>query len=374
MRSLYRSLTRADELTVLFLNDIHYDPNYVATGNPENSCRKAVSKPNASYAFGQYGCDAPQLVIGSLLSYARSVAPSPDFVVIAGDFPAHDLDLKRPALLSLFQAVFAMVGAYFPGVPIYPTLGNNDFIPEWGAVSSDPDDFANFAKAQLYLSDSELTTLKKGGYFYHDFGAVRILFLNTIMYSVKRKQTSDKDPFGQFAWIESVAADARSKGMTIGTVMHVPPGMRKVGTKVGWYPDYATQYHALTLRHNISFAWSAHAHLDQFLVTADSDDRRYLLGHSSVSPVDGNNPGFRVYKIGPSGILNYQQYFGDLLKNPTKDVTWQLEYDFVNAYQVPDGSPASVAAAALFARDDTVARWQYHARLYNQAMENGGFY
>jgi hypothetical protein len=374
MRSIYRSLTGADEFTVLFLNDIHYDPNYLPTGTPENACRKAVSKPNASYAFGQYGCDAPQFVIGSLLNYAHSVVPSPDFIVIAGDFPAHDLDLTHSGLLSIFQSVFSMVSAYFPGIPIYPTMGNNDFDPEWGTVSSDPDDFENFAKAQRWLSDSELATLKKGGYFFHDFGQLRLLFLNTVMYSIKRKDTGDSDPFEQFAWIDSTASAARAAGMTVGTVMHVPPGIRKVGSKVGWYAEYAARYHDLTLRHNFSFGWSAHSHLDQFLPTADSDDRRYLLGAPAVSPIDGNNPGFRVYTIGPNGVRDYQQYFGDLLKNPTKDVTWQLEYDFVDAYRVPDGSPDSVAAAAVFARDDTMGRWQYHARLYNQAMENGGFY
>jgi hypothetical protein len=372
--SIYRRIFRASAMTVLFLNDIHYDSAYQATAAPNTSCRVALQSPNASYSFGQYGCDSPKLSIFSLLNYASTLTPSPDYIFIAGDFPPHGVKPDRPALLDIFQAVIAMLTTFFPSTPIYSALGNHDFFPPWGTFSGDPDDFANFAKVQLWLSPSELETFRAGGYYYHDFQNLRVLFLNTVMYSTSRNHSGGPDPFGQFAWIESVAADAVAKGLSLGTVMHIPSGVQRLRSKAGWYPEYITRYHNLTLKYDFQFALNAHSHLDQFLPTEQADVPRYLLSSPSVSPVDGNNPGFRVYQIGDNGIVNYQQYYADILKNPTGDLAWKLEYDFNAAYGVGDASPSSLVKAALYARDDVAGRWLYHGRLYNQAIEDGGFY
>jgi hypothetical protein len=114
--------------------------------------------------------------------------------------------------------------------------------------------------------------------------------------------------------------------------------------------------------------------LDQFLPTELDSDPRYFLSSPSVAPIDGNNPGFRVYQLGPNGIQNYQQYYTDILGNPASELTWKLEYDFKIAYGVSDLSPAALAQAVKYARDDRTGRWDYHARLYNQAILNGAFY
>jgi sphingomyelin phosphodiesterase acid-like 3 len=194
------------------------------------------------------------------------------------------------------------------------------------------------------------------------------------MYSTSRTHRNETDPFGQFAWIEKVATDAAAVGLSVGTVMHIPSAVQKVGAKQGWYPEYQQRYHNLTVKYNIQFALNGHSHLDQFLPTELAEPPRYLLSAPSVSPVDGNNPGFRVYRLGPSGVENYQQYYGDLLLNPASDVTWKLEYDFNAAYGVGDVSPLGVEKAARFARNDGAGRWEYHARIYNQAIPNGGFH
>jgi hypothetical protein len=298
----------------------------------------------------------------------------PDAIFIAGDFPPHNASPDYPSLLEIFQTVLTIVAAVFPSVPIYSALGNHDFYPEWGTEATDPDSFANFAKAQAWLSSSELQTVRTGGYYYHDFGNVRVLFLNSVMYSSSRTHTGTDDPFGQFAWIESVAENAIAKGLALGTVMHIPSGVQKVGAKAGWYPEYIARYHNLTLKYNFQFALNGHSHLDQFLPTEQMQNARYLFSSPSVSPVNGNNPGFRVYQIGPTGVLNYQQYFADILGNPVKDMPWVLEYDFKEAYRVADGSPANLAKAVVNARDDAKKRGLYHGRIYNQAIPNGGFY
>jgi hypothetical protein len=372
--SNFRSLFRATTFTVLLLNDIHYDPLYVSTATPYSACRSPVPSPNGSYIFGQYGCDSPSILISSVLRQAQKVSPHPDYIFISGDFSPHFADPQPPELLELFQTVFSMVQTIFPKVPIYATVGNHDFYPPWGSVETDPGDFENFAHAQTWLSPSELETFRVGGYFFHDFGSLRILFLNSVMYSVERIRTGDPDPFGQFAWIEKVGSEAIESGLSIGTVLHIPSAVQKLKEGPGWYPEYQERYHNLTIKYNFQFALNAHSHLDQFLPTKLESSARYFLSSPSVSPILGNNPGFRIYQIGDRGIENYQQYFGDLLKNPKGDLPWKLEYDFKTAYGVNDGSPENIAKAAEFARDDVIGKWEYHGRLYNQAIENGGFY
>jgi hypothetical protein len=370
--SFYRRLFGPSPISILFLNDIHYDAAYQSIATPDSFCRVPVESPNASYAFGQYACDCPKLVILSLLNYARTLTPSPDFIFIAGDFPPHNGPFDRPAVLDILQTVIAMVVSAFPSTPIYSVLGNHDFYPEWGTVATDPGDFENFAKILLWLSPSELATFQAGDYYYHDFETVRVLFLNSVMWATTRTRTGDPDPFGQFAWIESVARDAIAKGLSIGTVMHCPPGVQNVDS--GWYPEYITQYHNLTLKYDFQFALNGHSHLDLFLPTEQADKPRYLLSTPAVSPIGGNNPGFRVYQMDENGIANYQQYYADILKNPTPDLTWKLEYDFKEAYGVEDVSPSSMVKAAMYARDDDAGKWLYHGRIYNHAIEGGGFY
>jgi sphingomyelin phosphodiesterase acid-like 3 len=356
------------------LNDIHYDAAYQPTATLNTSCRVPLQYPNASYAFGQYGCDSPKLAILSLLNYASTLTPSPDYIFIAGDFVPHGGRYDRPAVLNILQTVIAMIVAAFPSTPIYSGLGNHDFYPEWGTVESDPGDFANFANILLWLSPSELATFLAGGYYYHDFQNIRILFLNSMMYGTARKHTGDPDPFGQFAWIESVATDAIAQGLSIGAVMHVPPGVQKYRDGPGWYPEYITRYHNLTLKYDFQFALCGHSHLDFFLPTEQAEDLRYVLSSIAVATGAGNNPGFRVYQIDEKGIVNYQQYYADILKNPTGDMPWKLEYDFKSAYGVDDVSPSSMVKAAMYARDDEAGKWLYQSRIYNQAIRNGGFY
>jgi sphingomyelin phosphodiesterase acid-like 3 len=363
LQSYYHRLFQSAELSVLVLNDVHYDPDYLPTGHPDTRCRSSPAQPNASHPFGQYGCDTPQSTIISLLSYAQTVTANPSFIAIPGDFAAQNHG--QPGLFSIVQDVLSLIESAFPGVPIYATMGEADFDP----TRSDRDNFASFALSQKWLRRSELATFEEGGYFSHDFGVIRILFLNSVVYSVKRKHTGDADPLGQFAWIATVAADAEAAGLSLGVAMHIPPTAHTLDAKAAWYPEYAARFENLSRRYDFQFAFVGHSHLDQFLPLLERDNERHLLGAPSVSPMDGNNPGFRVYTLAGRGVKNYQQYFADITKDTGQDLVWKLEYDFAAAYGVADASPANLQKAAVYAAEDVVGRRESRPRLYNQAIQ-----
>jgi sphingomyelin phosphodiesterase acid-like 3 len=370
-RFVPRRSRSAPNLNVLFFNDIHIDQNYLATGTVTDHCRIANPAPNASYAFGQYGCDSPKLLLASLFTAAPKFVPSPDYIFFAGDAPPHWYDQTRNDVLSYYDLINQMFDSTYPGVPVYNAIGNHDFVPTWGHFETDQEDFENVVQALTTLTPSEKATFRQGGYYYHDFGNIRILFLNTVMYS---RNTTDTDPWGQFAWMDTVCPEALAQGMTIGVVCHIPPGVQKIGSKAGWYTQFIESYHDRVQKYNIRFSLNGHSHEDQFLPSEESDAARYFLSAPSVSPVDGNNPGFRLYQIGVSDVLNYQQYYADILTNPVKDVTWELEYDFREFYNATDASPESLRKVTEFVQKDPAGRWKYKEMMYARAVQDGGFY
>ena len=359
----------SSEFQFIFVNDLHYDPNYEPTGKPSSLCRSGDDK--RSFAYGKYGCDTPVDLIGSFLGHAQTVA-KPDFIIFGGDVPAHGAELSAKKIKEKWDDVMDMFHSAFPNVPVYSIIGNNDLAPDYGSVDTDPECFGKLTDAMTSLSEDEKETFRRGGYYFHDFGSTRVLFLNSVMYSRKRDKSDDRDPFGQFAWMEEKCAEATNKGMTIGVVMHIPPGIAKVGSKEGWYGKYREQYHAMAVKYNFKFTLSGHTHLDEMLPTS-KDAVRYLLGAPALSPIRGNNPGFRVMTMGKDGIKNYKQYYLDILKETTTP-KWDLEYEFTTAYGVCDVSPNSILKAVAYAKDDPEGRWRYRERVFSRAMQDGAFW
>ncbi len=53
-----------------------------------------------------------------------------DFILLTGDFPAHDVYFQGQNFnLDAARASARMVEEAFPGVPIYPSMGNHEAFP-----------------------------------------------------------------------------------------------------------------------------------------------------------------------------------------------------------------------------------------------------
>ena len=109
----------------LILNDMHYETNYTETCNLFYCADKGV-----------YGKDSALNLIETVLDKAAKDSKKFDAVIIQGDFIRHGFDIgvdglkfddKVDTILDMFKNLTTMVENKFPGIPILPVFGNNDF-------------------------------------------------------------------------------------------------------------------------------------------------------------------------------------------------------------------------------------------------------
>jgi len=128
----------------LSISDIHFnpfaDPALVAKLEAADVSQwDAIFASSTVTAFSTYGSDVNDPLLRSALAEMQKRLPSPAFVLISGDFLAHKFDKayqqyatdKSPAAYSAFVTktvayVASALRKTYPGVRIYPTLGNND--------------------------------------------------------------------------------------------------------------------------------------------------------------------------------------------------------------------------------------------------------
>jgi hypothetical protein len=70
-----------------------------------------------------------------------------------------------------------------------------------------------------------------------------------------------------------------------------------------------------------------------------------------VVTLTGNKLGFRVYQIGRSGAVNYQQYSADKFPQSGDEFAWKLEYDFRETHDTSDDSPESLKKVVDFVQE-----------------------
>src|SRR5215212_5352400 len=128
----------------LSVSDIHFDPFadpalVTRLEAADVSQWDAIFASSTVTALSTYGSDVNDPLLRSALGEMQQRIPSPAFVLISGDFLAHDFDKtyqqyatdKSPAAYTAFvtRTIAYVAGAIrkaWPGVRVYPTLGNND--------------------------------------------------------------------------------------------------------------------------------------------------------------------------------------------------------------------------------------------------------
>src|SRR5437764_10595216 len=130
--------------TFLSISDIHFnpfaDPAIVAKLEAADVSQwDAILASSTVTAFSTYGSDINDPLFRSAVGAMKKEIPSPAFLLISGDFLAHDFDKtyqqyatdkSQTAYTAFVTKTIAYVASTlrkaYPGVRIYPTLGNND--------------------------------------------------------------------------------------------------------------------------------------------------------------------------------------------------------------------------------------------------------
>ncbi|HEX8155462.1 MAG TPA: metallophosphoesterase [Thermoanaerobaculia bacterium] len=376
----------------LSVSDIHFDPfadpALIAKLEAADVAEwEAIFASSSVQAFSPYGHDINDPLLRSAVAAMKAQLPSPAFVVISGDFLAHKFqqtyqqyatDKSQPAYTAFVTKTIAYVAAKFrdayPGVPVYPTLGNNDSDCGDYAVAPDSVFLANFRDVwkPLVGSRSFDRRFPTGGYYHADVPAlkhVRIIALNTNFFSTNYKNPCGKpgpDPaLRQLAWLDAELRLARLEGKRVWLLFHIPPGIDVFDTEeyggacpavkpqTFWKSEYQQRYLAIAAAHRnvILGSFAGHTHQAEFRFASGD----FIHITPSVSPVFGNNPAFEVVDVTPRGEL--AGYTAHHLPNVA--LPWSREYSFTEAYAKPAYDAATLTELATSIGNDVPTRTKY---------------
>lgn len=368
----------------LYINDIHLDPLYVSHSYSNGhfaNCRIEIAN-STNRPFGQYGCDAPNKTFLSMVDFLPSAVKNPQFILFGGDTPAHSLGYNISQNHELIKYVVNMISTQYSGIPFLYVLGNNEFVPNYGDnhFVGDTDTYESIAEIlKPIMNDEQQATFKKGGYYYHDFskGKLRLLIINSVIYNPDRDIKDD--PYDQFQWIKDMSTDGNNKGYKIAVALHIPPGVSyNSGSPFdhGWHEVYMQKFDQIVKDCKIQFILAAHSHYDMFMPIYKNKgvSNAYSLSAPAISAQHSNNPSFRVMTYSDGKLVDYKQFYADIMMNPQNELNWEIEYSFNDAYDQKDLSISSIGKVVDWIKTTGKGRWSYIEKITSLATENGKFY
>ena len=212
----------------VWFSDFHLDL-YYGGDNAYNAIECSVDNGR----HFQYGCDAPINLVKGAIAASKKVSPNPKFILVTGDLSRHGISTgefndPEKEVESSLSTVAKILLDTFPNSSIIPSLGNNDITPDYYLDAEHPNNDLLNSAADVFsglLSNEELTTFRYGGYFARSLSNLRVLSINTLVYSTRHEpdQTNVIDPYEQFLWMEGQLDDARKHNHFVYIVGHIPP-------------------------------------------------------------------------------------------------------------------------------------------------------
>jgi hypothetical protein len=366
---------------VLVMSDLHFDPmadprlvDQLAAAEPEKWSE--VLDKSGDRSLGRYGQDTNWPLLRSALSQMAETLPRPTFVLISGDFLAHDFRKEFNAAVSdhsdaayrifvrkTMQFLGQQLGQTFPATTILPALGNSD--EECGDYQLQP--------GGPFLADTlpivrRLVGSAGGPGFDRDWqaygnysaraGGVRVLSTNTNFLSVHYRNAcgspADGDPGkATLAWLADELAAAKAAGERVWLLYHIPPGIDGYATlRKGscpatiipmWDGSYAEALLTLLRRYSdtVFVSFAGHTHMDDFRLIGDAGSRYgFALITPAVSPIFDQNPAFRTVAYDTTGgildqttygLTNFERATG--AESPAAE--WRAEYTFTKEWNLP---------------------------------------
>ncbi|XP_049440296.1 acid sphingomyelinase-like phosphodiesterase 3b [Epinephelus fuscoguttatus] len=348
------------------ITDLHWDPTYKLSDNPELVCASSGKQPAVNAGkYGDYVCDSPWLLINSSVYAMKDILPDPDFIVWTGDDTPHvpNEDLGEEAVLHIISNLTHIINQVFPETKVYSALGNHDYHPKSQFPAAPNYIYNRTAEMwQDWLEPQSRETFIKGGYYTEKLlnrAGFRMLVLNTNLYYDQNKVTQDmEDPAGQFSWADRVLTEAANNKEKVYIIGHVPPGFFEKKRNKPWFrPEFNKLYLDLIQKHHsvIHGQFFGHHHTDSFRMFYNSKGSPIstMFLSPGVTPwkttlpgvVDGaNNPGIRVFEYDTQTLLvkDVVTYYLNLTHANAAHGRWEKEYRLTESFRVPDASPASM--------------------------------
>ncbi|KAK7076988.1 Sphingomyelin phosphodiesterase [Halocaridina rubra] len=288
------------------------------------------------------------------------IPPDLDFILWTGDLVPHNVwNITREENLMIIKECVQMLADNFPGVPVFPAIGNHESDP----VNSFPQPYIDneFDISWLYdeIANLWLTWLPEDvahsiayGGFYTTLikPGLRVVSMNSnycynfnwwLIYD-------DVDPAAELVWIGNQLNDAEVNGEKVYLIAHIPSGSGDC------LKTWSHEFNKIVFRYESTIAglFYGHTHKDHFMVFYDPVEttRPYHIGYiaGSQTPYSYLNPGYKVYTIdgdyaGSSyRVLDHENWVVDLeLANLNDDPQFYHLYSAKGAYNMTDLTPAS---------------------------------
>ncbi|KAM4567779.1 acid sphingomyelinase-like phosphodiesterase 3b [Fundulus diaphanus] len=348
------------------ITDLHWDPTYKLTDNPELVCASSGKRPALSAGkFGDYACDAPWHLINSSVYAMKGILPDPDFIVWTGDDTPHvpNEDLGEEAVINIIGNLTEIITMVFPHTKVYCALGNHDYHPKSQLPPGPNSIYDRIAEMwHQWLEPESKKTFKNGGYYTEKLlnrAGYRILVLNTNLYYDQNKVTQNVgDPADQFSWLDETLTAAANHKEKVYIIGHVPPGFFEKKRNKPWFTQkFNKRYVEIIQKHHpvIIGQFFGHHHTDSFRMFYSTEGLPIstMFLSPGVTPwettlpgvVDGaNNPGIRVFEYDTETLLvkDVVTYYLNLTRANADTERWEKEYRLTESFRVPDASPASM--------------------------------
>lgn len=350
--------------------DIHFNPFYSC--NKNKVCpliNKLVAAPTVEWPkiLGQYDTQAPRykedtnyVLLKSTLQQLKKTdrEQHAQFVLVLGDFLGHDFKKNyqyytgdtsekgvQDFINKILQFLTSELAVTFPNRNVYTVVGNNDGYAEH--YTSQAVFYKNIAPIWSTLIQDKKNREKmqkqftQGGYYALDIqNGLRLFVLNTTFFS-SRGVGMDQQAQRELNWLEKQLALLDATQVKALIALHIP-NLPQVSIShdipiaaLGlWQARYIDQFlHLLKCSApHIMAVLPAHLHMDwaQLLRFNGSTNDVVISATPSISPVVGNNPGYKVYYYDPQNysLKDYLTYY-----YPLNEGMWKLEYDFNQTYQ-----------------------------------------
>lgn len=351
---IYSNLTIAKQLSSNFLviSDIHLKSHSLQSMNFTPSTKTLTNDLNLTDF---------KLIINSIKdNINKNLIPKPKFIILLGDIQGHIRLLNKTEKNEAM--VFKELHLTFPNTPIFYVFGNNDSIKQnYGlfSTSNSPYNLAmkNGFWKNGFLSSGEFCNknnkslpknisrfpcianenIKNGYYSALINPQLKLISLNSILFSMQRATNTDKHALDELRWLHKELAQAKINNQKILLAMHIPPGLSIYNNASFWktknadlFLEIVSEYHEIIIS-----ILSSHTHKDEMKIikNQNGDIISGIFSTPALSTAFGNSPGCKIFQLSKNTngwyLHDYQTY--QFLKIKSQIFMHNL-YDFQKYY------------------------------------------
>ena len=314
-------------LKVLFISDIHLEPFYSSTKDPDQDYCISYEEPSLfDDDLGEYRCDTNFNLVKRLFNLIAQAQEKPDLILIVGDSLGHTIPHMRSPLnfferknkQRLVQTLIRqLLQNNFPNLPVLNVLGNNDFITHYkipsylGAKEELNSLFTNeslsrtFYRWNDHFNPDFIATYYKGLFYSYTDKGIKFIVINTFYWNNRNTNLDEyfwKVNEDQYKFIDQ---ELNSASRAI-IVSHIPISKQVYKGKFtsNVTEVYVERVLAILEKHDdkIEAFISSHIHTFNYKVISIKDKKIPYLLIPSIAPIDFTNPAYALLEINENGI------------------------------------------------------------------------